>query len=277
MYTSVHIVRKLNDPDSTKVNRAIEVITSAIPPNVKILKDSYDCKSNTLIIAVGGDGTMLHAMRIAAETRSSVIGVNLGRVGFLTDFSVDDTNSVRTFLINLFNGNASMYIEGRVMVRATIAGQIWDAVAGNEVSISREESDSMINYRLTIDGVSAGIHRANSILVSTPTGSTAYSLSAGGALMMPNMRALQLVPVAPLTLTSRPIIVDANARIDLDVWGGALALRADGQFGKVDGIYTEDRPCKVTIKRTPFDVQVLHNSDWNFFDVLTSKLGWIKE
>ena len=135
----------------------------------------------------------------------------------------------------------------------------------------------MITYRLLFDDTDAGIYRANSILVSSPTGSTAYSLSAGGALMMPSIQALQVVPVAPLTMTARPIIVSADTQIEIQAWGGQVATRSDGLEWITSHVdYTKEEPFSLFVQNQG-SVRILHNKDWNFFDMLTQKLGWIKE
>ena len=279
LFNHIHVVRKLNAPHSEQVNRVVAKLESlAAKYNLAVLPNKEECNEHTLVIAVGGDGTMLEAMRISAERKSIALGVNLGNVGFLTDFSEFSPNSVVTIMRNIFEHHAdSVYLEERVMVSAAADLDDWHVSAGNEITISRGESDATLSYRLWIDDHCAGEHRANSLIVATPTGSTAYSLSAGGSLMMPSMKALQIVPVAPMTMTSRPIIVGERSKITVDAWGGDLAIRADGVERHVyEQSFTKDRPFRLDLSISDSPVRILHNVSWDFFDVLSSKLGWIK-
>lgn len=286
MFTSIYIVRKLDAATSKKVSLIVDAIRSkAKDRNMFVLTDKDQCNEKTLVIAVGGDGTMLEALRIAVKHGSAATGVNLGRIGFLTDFSMqglDEQSTVAYGVIaetfdDIFEFAGVYYpIEQRMML--TMHAGSKTAIAGNEVSISRDKSDSMITYRLRFNDVDAGIHRANSILVSSPMGSSAYSLSAGGALMMPGIEAMQVVPVAPLTMTSRPLIVGADVNVEVDVWGGKVAVRADGTEQIITEVeHDEKHPYKVVIRAYPKRVKILHNDNWNYFDVLSTKLGWIKE
>jgi NAD+ kinase len=219
---------------------------------------------------------MLEAMRVAARADATAIGVNLGRIGFLTDISVQEhlTHAIAAAILRL----TDTFIEERLLLEPSFGNML----AINEVSISQLYADAMITYRLIIGDVDAGVHRANGLLISTPTGSTAYSLSVGGALMLPEMDAIQIVPVAPSTMTSRPIIVPSTTSIQLQVWGGAVTVRADGQILDTapvskDSTPSKSDPYKLTVKPYARKAKVLHFSGWNFFDVLTEKLGWKHE
>lgn len=273
-YETIHIVRKLNDRASTKVLDIVRLVLDIAYGAGLETTESPDAFS--IIVAVGGDGTMLEAMRVAQRVNARVIGINMGNVGFLTELSANDRIQLQIDMQNLFRCRHSGNTEQRWFIRAD-AGD-WQATAGNEVSVAGEKSDEMIRYRLLIDGADAGVHRANSLLVSTPTGSSAYSMSAGGALMVPNMRAMQIVPVAPFSLTSRPIIVSGSSVIRIEAWGARIAVRSDGTERYVaDRVYTEDDPFLVTLGIDPDPVNVLHTPRWNYFNVLAEKLGWIKE
>jgi NAD+ kinase len=217
-------------------------------------------------------------MRLSSSTGATALGINLGNVGFLTDFSAIDVKQLEIALRDAFEYQGQIFnIEERVMLRGSIVGVEQDIIAGNEFALSRTTSDSMIQYRLTVDGYDAGIHRANSIIISSPTGSTAYSLSAGGGLMMPSMRAVQIIPVAPMTLTSRPIIAESSSNITIAAWGGPLSVRADGASRAVPmREYTRGDPLLVTISGWGSPARVLHADGWSFFDVLSKKLGWMR-
>lgn len=275
-FKDIHIVRKLNAPYSPRVIEVVDMIVRAAENNN--LTRAECISTTTLVIAVGGDGTMLEAMRLAQPVGALAIGINLGNVGFLTDVTFSDNGTCNLIgrLDKLFSTSRPdhYFDEKRMMLRAKSDDDQVDMVAGNEISISGDKSDSMIRYRLWIDGVDAGIHRANSILISTPTGSTAYSLSVGGALVMPGMFAMQIVPVAPMTLTSRPIIVSGENTIRVDVWGSDIAVKRDGGDRVV--VDSDLEPYTITVYATDNTVRVVHAHSWNFFDVLTEKLGWMR-
>lgn len=275
MFYSVHVVRKLNsesDPIVQAVARAVEQTAAA--NHVRVV-DIEDIHPSTLIVAVGGDGTMLQAMRLAAQHDATSLGINLGHLGFLTELSIQDCRPSLEHVIGSILTNS---IPTHVEERTVLATSLSDAtLACNEVSVSQLYSDSMITYHLRVGQISAGIHKANSILVSTATGSTAYSLSAGGALMMPDLDAIQIVPVAPMTMTSRPIIVGPTSIITLEVWGNGIAVRNDGQIlVSNDQAFTKSGPFTFQIRSYIRKAKILHLDEWNFFNVLTEKLGWIK-
>ena len=275
MFKSVYIVPKFNaenDPRVTMIADAIKRVAER--RQLFVLTQPSKCDKVTLVIAIGGDGTMLGAMRIAAQFKSVAMGINLGRTGFLTDFTAIE--AVEHQIDDILEYAGVVYpIESRLMLRAWHGSD--SVVAGNEVSVSREKSDSMITYRLIFDDTDAGVYRANSVLVSSPSGSTAYSLSAGGALMMPALHAMQVVPVAPLTMTARPIIVSPDTHIEIQAWGGRIAARGDGlEWLCTNSEYTKENPFTMFVQ-SHGDVRILHDKDWNYFNMLTSKLGWIKE
>jgi NAD+ kinase len=278
MIKSIYLVPKFNaetDPHVVMISDAIKRV--AEKRQLFVLIDPARCNENTLIVAIGGDGTMLGAMRIAAQHKSVAMGVNLGRIGFLTDFSGWNTpKAVEENFDDILEYAGIVYpVEKRLMLRAWHKTD--SVVAGNEISVSRDKSDSMITYKLSFDDTDAGIYRANSLLVSSPSGSTAYSLSAGGALMMPAIQAMQVVPVAALTMTARPIVVSHNTKIEIQAWGGKIATRADGlEWMHTDAEYTKENPFTMFVQSSS-EVKILHNKDWNYFDMLTQKLGWIKE
>lgn len=283
-YGNIFILPKLNAPDSAAVVEVMEIIaTTARMVSVQVITDREQITKETLVIAVGGDGTMLEAMRISATTEAAAYGVHMGNVGFLTELSVRD-QSVRAFraaIEQLILGQNQRSEQRMVLSVALpqIAGSD-PAIAVNEVSISQMYADAMISYRLRIatEGyvADAGVHKANSLLVATPTGSTAYSLAAGGVLMTPELRAFQIVPVAPTRLTSRPIIASGRQKVLIEAWGDGVAVRTDGQvIHRSDEQYTEANPFVVEVEQHS-PANVVHFKGWDFFDVLQQKLGWHK-
>lgn len=273
MFYSLHVVPKLNSNDP-----AVGIVVNAIARAAELVGipvvDRKDIQPSTLIVAVGGDGTMLEALRLAARHDATALGANMGNVGFLTEVSVAfrHRDSVEMLFVSILKGDVDTFVDERTVLTTSHSEQL----ACNEVSVSQMYSDSMITYHLRVGQMNAGIHRANSLLVSTATGSTAYSLSAGGALMMPNINALQIVPVAPITMTSRPIIVGTDTKVIVDVWGKGVAVRNDGQIAfSSDHEYTKDNPFSIEIRPYITKAKMLHLAGWNYFKILTEKLGWI--
>lgn len=281
MFKNVSIIRKLNSETSERVEYLADVVERA----------AADCNlpvgdirtKDTLLIAIGGDGTMLEAMRQAVLNGATCLGINLGRVGFLTDLSLEESvmqAGLYYKLCDIMTDEIGTWVEERRLLMAYRPSPDKVVhVAGNEVSVSTKYSDSMICYQLKIGNMSAGVHRANSVLVTSATGSTAYSLSAGGALMMPDLRSMQIVPVAPLTMTSRPIVVPSHVEIEITAWGGPISVRYDGQVDKAidDTVYTKEDPFVIKVGTFAHPAKLLHLDGWNYFDVLTQKLGWMKE
>ncbi len=223
-----------------------------------------------LIIAVGGDGTFLTAARATAEFEVPLLGVNLGRLGFLTDISPEQLLSrLEQILAGRYKTEqrhllqAAIIREGEVIHRQT---------AVNEVVVHRWVTPSMIEIVTSIDGVYLNTQRSDGLIVATPTGSTAYSLSAGGPILHPALNALVLVPLNPHMLSNRPIVIDDNAEIEIRF----------SQIKQINALVTCDHleipdvriNDKILIKKTPKPIKILHPEDHDFFHILRSKLNW---
>ena len=274
MFTSVFAVLHPTKKPA-RVQMMLEAIQAACQrAHVNFVTEEAAIFNTTLIVAIGGDGTMLQAMRTAAWHDATAVGINLGRVGFLTDINSSESQfNFETFFTNLLTGSNISFVEQRTML--WIARGTKPSLAGNEVSISRTGSDSMIEYSIYVDRSAVGTHRANSILISTAAGSTAYALSAGGALMLPSLDAFQIVPVAPLTLTSRPIVVPGNSLITIEAWASGISVRADGNvIEETNQTFTRENPFSITLQAFERRCKVLHLDGWNFFGILSEKLGW---
>jgi NAD+ kinase len=277
-YDKVWLVRKLDDPESIRVKAVIDdIMSSADLEDITGQKDKVD--DNTLIVSIGGDGTAIEAMKIGAQGNGFVMCFNLGRIGFLADY---EPNRVFEYFTNILQGGAIRF-EERALLSAV--GNQNTTLAVNEIGVSRLYADEMIVYELFIDGAYAGSHRANGVIASTPTGSTAYALSAGGAILHPNVDVIQIVPIAPATMTSRPIIVSAASEIIIKVnvkqlrgKSKQVIVRADGQV--TDLSFTEENEDKIAhavkITGSSNKARIIHPAHWNYFDVLTEKLNWNK-
>ena len=219
-------------------------------------------------IVVGGDGTMLSIARRLAPFDVPLIGINQGRLGFLTDIPI---TQMEPMLAELLGGR---YVEER---RTLLAAEVVradgtrdGAFALNDVVLNRGGGGTMIECAVEIDGRFVYSMRADGIIVATPTGSTAYALSAGGPILDPQVQAFALVPVAPHALTHRPIAVADTATIALTLERGRdAALHCDGQahFALAEGE-------RITVKRAPHAARFLHPEGHDYFAMLREKLHW---
>lgn len=223
-----------------------------------------------LLIAVGGDGTFLSAARAAAEHQVPLLGVNLGRLGFLTDISPEQ---LLQRLERILCGN---YItEQRWMLQATIIRDdrvILSQTAVNEVVVHRWVTPSMIEIVTSIDGVYLNSQRSDGLIVATPTGSTAYSLSAGGPILHPGLNALVLVPLNPHTLSNRPLVIDDKVEIEIRFsQTKQINAQVTCDHLEIPDVLISD---KIVIKKAEKPIKILHPEDHDFFHILRSKLNW---
>ncbi len=237
-------------------------------PGYPTVSTSEFAASVDLAIAVGGDGTILSIARQIAPFDIPLIGINQGRLGFLTDIPIA---LMETALEEILAGR---YLEQRrTLLTAAVLrtdGSREETLALNDVVVNRGALGSMIECAVEIDGRYAYGLRADGIIVATPTGSTAYALSAGGPILAPELASLLLVPVAPHALTHRPIAISDDASIAITVIRGRdAAMHSDGQahFALAEG----DR---VTVARAPFRARFLHPEDHDYFATLRQKLHW---
>ena len=223
-----------------------------------------------LVISLGGDGTLLSAARALVNKDTPLLGINLGRLGFLADVSVTD------FEQHLIDVIAGKYI---IENRFYIAGEIYNSssaissnIALNDIVLHSHESLSMIEYEVYSDGNLIHKQRADGVIVTTPTGSTAYALSGGGPIMHPSLETLAIVPICPHTLSNRPIVLPANQEIDVRLGqaeDSIARVNYDGQSTVI--IKSDDR---VRIKPHPKSIALLHPQDYDYFQILRAKLYW---
>jgi len=223
-----------------------------------------------LAIVIGGDGTMLHVARRMAESSIPVAGVNLGRLGFLTDIPQSDMlNEVDEILSGNYEIERRMMLEVNVMDGEDV---IYSQTALNDIVIGRHTLEKLINWQANVNSTFVTSARSDGVILSTPTGSTAYALSAGGAIMHPGLDVISMVPVSPHTLSNRPITLPADATIELTIHNKSLNcahVSADGLIG-----------CNllghevVKITRAKHSVQLIHTEKYDYFAMLRAKLGW---
>lgn len=226
-----------------------------------------------LAVVVGGDGTLLNAGRSLADAEVPILGVNQGRLGFLVDVSPEEMTAR---LDEILQGR--FLEEPRTLLRATVerAGRpIHTAEALNDVVIHIRDVVRMIEFDTYIDGRFVNTQRADGLIVSTPTGSTAYALSGGGPILHPGLDALVLVPICPHTLSHRPIVVDVERSIEVAICAQNTApaqVAFDGQ-SSLD-LEPEDR---VRIVRAPHRLRLIHPQGYDFFHILRAKLRWSEQ
>lgn len=221
-----------------------------------------------LIIVFGGDGTMLRAAREAAGSRTPLIGINVGSLGFLTDVQA---HQLPLALKQIWAGET--ILESRSLIQATVQPhpELVREIALNDFVISRGATPRLIDLEVTVDGAPLTRYRCDGLIVCTPTGSTAYSLSAGGAVVSPTADVFTLTPICPHTLSNRSVIVGLNSTVQVRVLSHRedTCLTADGQkliplsAGQV-----------ITIQRSRRSIRLLHLAGSSFFETLRKKLNW---
>jgi len=222
-----------------------------------------------LIISIGGDGTLLSIARAVGTREVPILGVNLGRLGFLTEINVDELYPT---LEKVLAGNVEAVSRMRLEVVARRGDQeLGRYLALNDAVITKTALSRMIDLEAWADDVKVTTYHADGLIVSTPTGSTAYSLSAGGPLLLPGLEAMVLTPICPHSLTQRPIVMPQTARVEIivDTRGGEVALTVDGQEGL--GLRDGDR---VTIQCSAHPVRILASPFRNRYEILHAKLRW---
>jgi len=225
--------------------------------------------SADLLVAVGGDGTMLHAARLAAAAGVPVLGVNRGRLGFLADVGPEQ---MLKGLDDALAGRCRA--ETRMLLRADIhqSGLGYSGIAFNDVVVTKRDSGRMLELSSSIDGAYVNTHAGDGFIVATPTGSTAYALSCGGPILHPTLDALVLAPICPHTLSDRPVVVGAGSTVELE-----LVAKYDTRAQVTcDGIVLCDfEPgVRLRVARAPTSVTLLHPPGHDYFRILRSKLHW---
>ncbi|MGB4914196.1 MAG: NAD kinase [Candidatus Dechloromonas phosphoritropha] len=221
-----------------------------------------------LAIVIGGDGTMLNAARRLARYRVPLVGVNQGRLGFMTDIARSD---MLTCMDHLLDGRFST--ENRMLLDADVfrdGKEIAANLALNDVVVDKGAIGRMIEFELSIDGEFIYNQRSDGLIVATPTGSTAYSLSAGGPILHPTLTGIALVPLCPHALTNRPIMVNDQVNIEVRI------IQADDSRVHFDGQVTHDlQPGdSVRLKRSEYTICFLHPPGYSYFAMLRQKLHW---
>ncbi|MFP3014600.1 MAG: NAD(+) kinase [Arsenophonus sp.] len=225
-----------------------------------------------LIIVVGGDGNMLGAARILSRYENKVIGINRGNLGFLTELGPDNAlQKLKEVLSGNFCEEKRFLLEVQIC-KKNHKSSVNNAI--NEVILHPGKVAHMIEFEVYIDDRFAFSQRSDGLIIATPTGSTAYSLSAGGPILTPNIEAIALVPMFPHTLSSRPLVISSNSKIKLKLRqkNTNYEISCDGQI--ILPIQYDD---EILIKQSNKKLNLIYPKDYNYFNTLSSKLGWSKK
>ncbi len=221
-----------------------------------------------LVVSLGGDGVMLSAARVCAPYHVPLVGVNLGRLGFLTDIALSE---METQITGILHGDFTP--EDRIMLESVVVRdgeEIDRQLAFNDVVMCRGNTGAMIEFELFIDGNFVCSQRGDGLIVSTPTGSTAYALASGGPILHPGLPAIALVPICPQSLSNRPIVVTDSSSVEL------LLTRAYD----VHAYYDNQYDCRLQeldrlkVRRFRNTLRILHPHSYHYYDTLREKLRW---
>jgi NAD+ kinase len=221
-----------------------------------------------LCLVVGGDGTMLGIGRQMAQFGVPLIGINQGRLGFITDIPFHEFRAtLKPMLAGAYDEDHRSLMNARVMRDGHC---VFSAVAMNDVVVNRGATSGMVELRVEVDGHFVANQRADGLIIATPTGSTAYSLSAGGPLLHPSIPGWVMVPIAPHTLSNRPIVLANIAEIAIEIVAGRDAS-ANFDMQSLATLMHGDR---IVVTRSEYQVRFLHPKGWTYFDTLRKKLHW---
>jgi len=219
-------------------------------------------------VVLGGDGTMLGIGRQLAQYGVPLIGINQGRLGFITDIPLDGFQAtLKPMLAGVYEEDHRSLMQARVMRDGHC---VFSAQAMNDVVVNRGATAGMVELRVEVDGHFVANQRADGLIIATPTGSTAYSLSAGGPLMHPSIPGWVLVPIAPHTLSNRPIVLANASEVAIEIVAGRDAS-ANFDMQSLASLMHGDR---IVVTRSQYQVRFLHPKGWTYFDTLRQKLHW---
>lgn len=260
------VIREIHDYFN-KIDVAVHVFgyNETIPNSILSCTD--------IAFSLGGDGTLLYTARLILETHTPVLGINLGNFGFLAEVSRDEWTRVFEKFIT-----GSLFLSERLMVKVTLTreSKLISVFHGlNEVVIHSCGISRLMSFTVFFSDTHIGGYRADGVILATPTGSTAYSLAAGGPIIHPEMEAMILNPICPFTLSNRPIVIPGNekVRIEMDrIQKTDLILTVDGQ--ETVNLLPGD---KIIIEKSDYKTHIINSDKRNFYGILKAKLNWSGE
>ena len=233
---------------------------------IRTYADTYLSSNCDLVIAIGGDGTMLSCSRLFGIKEIPVLGINLGSLGFLTDIAPDE---LTTKLLEVINGKYTL--DKRFFLETQLKRSKKKHIALNEVVIHSGAIAQLIEYDLFIDDVFVFRQKADGLIISSPTGSTAYSLSGGGPIVHPSLDAISIVPMFPHSLSSSPLVVSAKSKIKIITVG--KENKANLSFDSHNSLHIPGEN-EINISKSSSMLNLLHPIDHDFYDGCRNKLGW---
>jgi len=241
-----------------------------LPDAVKRVPASRLAGGADLIIAVGGDGSMLHAARIAVEAGKPLLGINRGRLGFLADVSPsEDFGPLDHVIAGQFESEKRMLLSAQVLATDGVRNC---GIALNDVVIKRQDTGRLLEFKSYVDDRYVNTHGGDGFIVATPTGSTAYALSCGGPIVAPGLDALVLAPICPHTLSDRPIVIPGTSIAEIQLGdddSDSAIVSCDGEV--TDRIEAGDR---LRVAVASESVELIHPTGYDYFGILRSKLHW---
>lgn len=231
-----------------------------------VLSDTTD-----MVVVLGGDGTLLHAAAAAYDFDIPILGINLGALGFLTEFAADELNLVVEMLCS-----GAFELEERMVLEVTLLpleGQAIHFIALNEAVVTKGSIGRIIEIPVWANEAFLASYRGDGLIVATPTGSTAYSLSAGGPIVHPALEAIVVTPICPFALGIRPVILpaDMTVRMNVQKWNEEITLIIDGQ-----NHHELQKGGQVLIRRADRTLKLVRSPSRDYFEILRGKLGWGK-
>jgi len=267
MFRNVVIVTKPKQPEVARV--AGELIRWFGGKGITASLESAAASTADLAVVLGGDGTLLAGARLLGDHQVPIVAINHGGLGFLTEVTLEEMYpALERVLEGKFVTQQRMMMDIRISRDGKNAGQYR---ALNDVVINKGTLSRMIEIEARVDGQYLSRFRADGLIVSTPTGSTAYNISAGGPIIFPTMAAMIVTPICSHTLTNRPIVLPENVKIEI-----ALCSAQDGVYATVDGqvglqLQKDDG---LIVEKSGIAVKLVAPADKNYFDVLRGKLKW---
>ena len=225
-----------------------------------------------LLVSIGGDGTFLRTIEYVRDLNIPVMGINTGNLGFLATIKKENLDQA---VEKIYNKKFKVENRSVIKVNSEEIGLPKNLFpyALNEISVVRKDTTSMINIKTSLDGNHLNSYWADGLIVSTPTGSTGYSLSCGGPVISPSSGSLVLTPISPHNLNARPLVISDETKIELSVSG-----REEKHLLSIDSnIFTVQNQTKITIEKPNFDFKIAHFSNYNFYKTLKEKLLWGKD
>ncbi len=243
----------------------IDTISAAM---IDVMGMDFDllCKQCDALVTLGGDGTLISAVRRSFNYDKPILGIYAGNLGFLADISMDELNE---FVGNMVAGKSRIDERSVLEARVIKNGEEITMYAFNDIVLTRPSISNMIHIETLVDGKAFNTYYGDGVIVSTPTGSTAYNLSAGGPVLFPLTQVFALTPICPHSLTQRPVVLPGKFSIEMKTPQNRALIIIDGQ-----DMHELEQGESIHIRLASKTVKLIHREEFNYFDVLKEKLGW---